>query len=108
MAIRPGFTPIGDRDKIESQLRELISSTVNSGLVFPNGTSFNSSRVTNFTILPFSFEDDLSTLPEMIFVFSFLDCSRTHELNKRLTEAYGPIAHIALTGMIQDHDLHRS
>ena len=74
----------------------LIFSTVNSLSI--SGAALNSTRVTNVTVLPFNVYDDLSALPEIVFVFSFLGCVETRDLNTRLTERYGPVGHIALTG----------
>ncbi len=100
VVIEPALTRFTNHVAIEGEIRNLILS-VNSASTFGNSStgSFNASRVTNVTILHFDLNDDLSTFPDIVFVFSFLGCRATHDLDTRLNDAFGTVGHIALTGM---------
>jgi len=95
------LTPIEDRATVELRIKELISIVLTKEGYMEGESNSNTSHVANITIVSFDFTDDLSSLPELVFLFTFLNCEETHNLNERVSATFGEVVHIALTGVTQ-------
>lgn len=92
---------MADNDQNMNNNNLIQMNNNNNGDASNNNNNYlnTSSRVTNITTLEFDLSTDLSTLPDILFLFTFLDCKETHELNANMTEYFGPVVHFALTGL---------
>jgi hypothetical protein len=108
VVIEADTVPVLNVDKVDKDFIEMVNSTINdvanlSSLsrvqdVFGNENLTRTSEITVVLLDYNGGEIDMEAVPEISVLLTLLGCEETHLYNKKVTDAYGPTVHIAITG----------
>jgi len=112
VAIDVSTLKVLDSRKVDSNFKLMIENTiqdvanVSSALYGSGKLSVNETRTSEISIVYLdhrSGDFDTDEIPEVSALLTLLGCKETYSLNERVTEAYGSVVHIAITGMGKEY-----